>query len=119
MTTNEKDRLDLRQAFEIVFADERLARIAMEAMPPIDYSQLATKDDVAVSATALRGEFAELKGDFAELRSSVTALGATLDAKIETSSAATATSMVKLARTVVVGQVSTVLMMGTWVTAVT
>jgi len=80
MSTNEADRLDLRQAFEVVFGDERLARIAMEAMPPIDYSQLATKQDLAVHSAELRGDMAELKGEMGMLF-------AALDGKIEAKSA--------------------------------
>ena len=68
MTINEKDRLDLRQELERVFSNPRFAEIAMEAMPPIDYAQLATKRDLDAFGAELRGEIAELRGEFAELR---------------------------------------------------
>jgi len=100
MSTNERDRLDLRQAFEVVFADERLARIAMEAMPPIDYSQLATKQDVVLSATEVRAEFAELRAEFAELRGDVNL------------------AMAKNLWMIVGAQLATMLMLGGYITAV-
>ncbi len=75
MSINEKDRLDLRQEFERLFNNKRIAEIAMQAMPPIDYSQLATKEDLAAldarltgDMSQLRGEFAQLRGEFAQLR---------------------------------------------------
>ena len=64
MTINEKDRLDLRQELERLFSNPRLATIAMEAMPPIDYSQLATKSDLAALETRLVGTFAGIDGQF-------------------------------------------------------
>ena len=56
MKITEKDRLDLRQELERVFTNPRLAEIAMEAMPPIDYSRLATKDDLSSQIALLNGE---------------------------------------------------------------
>ena len=44
------------------------ALILMEHLPPTTWDQLATKDDVKMAATELRGEFAELRGEFGELR---------------------------------------------------
>ena len=63
MSINEKDRLDLRQAFEQLFEDKRIADIAMNALPPIDYTQLATKQDLALITAELRADMAELKGE--------------------------------------------------------
>ncbi len=62
MTIDEKTRLDLRQEFEKLFGT-RLADATMEAMPPLDYEQLATKTDVANLGIQLRGEIADLRGD--------------------------------------------------------
>lgn len=56
----------------------------MEAMPPIDYSHLATRQDVAIVSAELRAEMADLKGalksdmgelkvEFADLTGQVTA----------------------------------------------
>lgn len=118
MSINEEDRLDLRQAFETVFADERTARLAMEAMPPIDYSQLATKQDISVlrhelqgDMAQLRGEFAELKGEFAELKGSIAADLARLDAKIDWKAA-------ENLKVTVLTSLSTTVLLGGYVTAV-
>jgi hypothetical protein len=68
MTIDEKTRLDLRQEFEKLMGT-RLADAAMEAMPPLDYDQLATKTDVTNLGIELRGEMAEMRGEMAEMRS--------------------------------------------------
>ena len=73
MSINENDRLDLRQELERIFNNPRIAEIAMEAMPPIDYSQLAYKRDLDALGTRLDGEIAELRGEmqgeFGKIRS--------------------------------------------------
>ena len=79
MTSTEKDRLDLRQEFERLFTNKRLAEIAMEAMPPIDYAQLATKRDLDAVNAELQGEMAGLRG---ELRGEMAGLRAELSAEI-------------------------------------
>ena len=112
MTINENDRLDLRQEFERIFNNPRIAEIAMEAMPPIDYAQLATKQDLnALSAELrgemtglrgeLRGEMAELRGEMAELRGDMHQLNATT------------------VRTMIAGNLVTIGVLGAWITAVT
>lgn len=53
MTIDENTRLDLRQWFERNMG-ERLARAVMEAMPPVDDDQLATKADVELLGRELR-----------------------------------------------------------------
>ena len=132
MSTNEKDRLDLRQAFEELFADKRIADIAMNAMPPIDYATLATKTDLGVTAAELRGEMAELRGEFVELRGEFAGLRgefaglrgefaelrgevrgdiARLEAKIESSAAGNL-------RVMLLSQLTTTVMLGGYVTAV-
>lgn len=68
MSITENDRLDLRQALAETLKSERLAEIAMTAMPPIDYDRLATKDDLATVESALRGDMSQVRGEFAELR---------------------------------------------------
>ncbi len=67
MATDEKDRLDLRNEFARLM-DSRLADIAMEAMPNLDYNQLATKTDVSNLGVELRGEMTELRTEMGELR---------------------------------------------------
>ena len=118
MSTNEKDRLDLRQAFEEFFADERIAGIAMDALPPIDYANLATKQDLALLSAELRGEMADLRGEMADLRGEMRGeMGemrgsfAALEAKIDSSAAQNLKVMVLTVLT------STV-MLGGYITAV-
>jgi len=71
MAVDEKTRLDLRAKFEELMG-KRLADATMQAMPPLDYDQFATKTDVANLGVELRGDIAELRGemrgDIAELR---------------------------------------------------
>ena len=105
MPISENDRLDLRQALAASLGSERLAAVAMEAMPPIDYDQLATKDDLALLGRELRAEMAELGG---ELRGEMAELHGELKADL--------TSNLRL---MITAQVTTMLMLGTWVTAVT
>ena len=89
MTINENDRLDLRQELERIFADKRLADIAMEAMPPIDYEQLATRAGLEI----LRGEMSGLRG---ELKSDI------------------ANNL----RVMLAAQLTTMMMLGAWVAAI-
>jgi hypothetical protein len=76
MTIDENTGLDLRQWFETNMG-ERLARAVMEAMPPIDYDQLATKTDVELLGRELRAEMgqlrAELRAEMGELRAELRA----------------------------------------------
>ena len=44
------------------------ADLLLEALPPMDTSQIATKTDVDNVRIELRGEMSELRGEFAELR---------------------------------------------------
>ena len=81
MSITENDRLDLRAKFEEIFGT-RLAEIAMEAMPPLNYDQFATKQDVANLGIELRAEIGGLRGDMtsleAGLRGDMTSLEAGL-----------------------------------------
>lgn len=94
MTISENDRLDLRQELERIFSDKRLADIAMEAMPPIDYDQLATKQDLEALEAKLKGDLAELRGEMHQLNANSV-------------------------RTMVAGQIVTIGVLGAWITAVT
>ena len=112
MTINEKDRLDLRQELEKVFSNPRFADIAMEAMPPIDYAQLATKRDLDAVRTELRGEFSELRGEFAALVARVEGGHAELRGELKA-------DMATNVRLLMAGQLATMVMLGGWVAAVT
>ena len=71
MAIDEKTRLDLRQAFEDLIGPE-LADAAMEAMPNLDYDELASKAGLESVRVELRGDLADLRGELksemAELR---------------------------------------------------
>lgn len=71
MTIDENTRLDLRRWFEANMG-ERLAQAVMQAMPPLDYDQFATRSDVENLGHALRSEMADLRSELrtgmAELR---------------------------------------------------
>lgn len=67
----------MRRLIEVLGEEE--AETLMESLPPVVWSQLATKDDLAALEERLRaemngqfalvrGEFAELKGEFAEFK---------------------------------------------------
>ncbi|MEM9561566.1 MAG: hypothetical protein AAGA93_03045 [Actinomycetota bacterium] len=94
MEITENDRLDLRQALAESLGSEHLANVAMEAMPPLDYDQLATKTDLDILGRELRAEMAELRG---ELRG----------------------DLASNLRLMLAAQVTTMMMLGAWVTAVT
>ncbi len=98
---SEKDRLDLRQELERVFSNKRFAEIAMEAMPPIDYDQLATKTDLNALSLKLDGTTAELRGAMAELRGELKS------------------DLANTTRLLFASQLATMVMIGGWVAAVT
>lgn len=64
MTINECDRLVLRDAFIRVFADPGIANIAMEAMPPIDYTSFARISDVENLRLHMDARFAGIDARF-------------------------------------------------------
>lgn len=107
MAINEKDRLDLRQELERLFSDPRLATIAMEAMPPIDYSQLATKSDLA----ALDAKFDAVDGRFDALQGRFTAIDGkfvAIDGKIDRVHGALEQTMAAQLRMIVLMQIATI-----------
>ena len=65
MTMNENDRLVLRDALIRVFADPAVADIAMEAMPPIDYSSFARLSDIENLRLHMDARFAGVDARFA------------------------------------------------------
>jgi DnaJ-domain-containing protein 1 len=105
MPISENDRLDLRQALADVLGSERLAEVAMEAMPPLDYDQLATTADLDILGRELRAEMSELR---AELRGEMSGLRGELKSDLASN-----------LRLMLAAQVTTMMMLGAWVTAVT
>ena len=67
MAIDEKTRLRMRGWFA-THMDPDLADAVMEAMPPLDYDQFATKPDLDNLRTGLKGDMSELRVEMAELR---------------------------------------------------
>ena len=72
-----------------------------EAMPPIDYAQLATKRDLDTLEAKIDGGLAQVRGEIAELGGSLR------------------TEMSSNLRLMFAMQLTTTMMLGAWVTAVT
>jgi hypothetical protein len=64
MTFNESQRIQLHQALGRQIGDE-MAGVLMSSLPPFDWNQVATKDDLKAFATRdeMNVKFAELRGD--------------------------------------------------------
>ena len=88
MSVTEAQRLTLRTSL-VAAIGEPATTVLMEAMPPIDYDNLATKADMNVLRTDMDARFAmvdarfvalsaELRGEMAELRSELRGEMATL-----------------------------------------
>ena len=67
MPVSETERLALYQQLTESFGPPH-AETLMESLPPMSWEQLATKDDLKLTAKELRGEMAEMK---AELKSAL------------------------------------------------
>ncbi|MBQ90224.1 MAG: hypothetical protein CL441_02210 [Acidimicrobiaceae bacterium] len=74
MTVDEKTRLEIRNWFREQLNDE-LADAIMEAMPPVEWAQVATRDEVSRLGQDLRAEMdlqgRELRAEMAELRAEI------------------------------------------------
>ncbi len=68
MTTNEQQRLRLHQSLERQIGEE-MAGVLMSSLPPFDWNQVATKDDLKAFATRdeMNLKFADIDIKFAEL----------------------------------------------------
>ena len=106
-------------------------------MPPIDYAQLATKRDldalgaelrgeVSGLSGELRGEMAELRGEMEELRGNFAKLEANVDGGFAKVGGAIAelrgdlkTDIANNLRMMFAAQLTTMVMLGAWVAAVT
>jgi hypothetical protein len=65
MTINEQQRLGLHNALASQIGGD-MAGVLMSSLPPFDWSQVATKDDLRNLPTRdeMNMKFAELRGDF-------------------------------------------------------
>jgi hypothetical protein len=68
VTVDERTRLRIRQWFLQQMDDEEMADAIMESMPPVDWSELATKHDLALTTRELRSEMGQLRVEMGELR---------------------------------------------------
>ena len=68
MTTNKQQRLRLHQSLERQIGEE-MAGVLMSSLPPFDWNQVATKDDLKVFATRdeMNLKFADMNVRFVEL----------------------------------------------------
>jgi hypothetical protein len=62
MSVDERTRLAIRSWFAEQLNDD-LADAIMESMPPIEWTDVATKDDLALMGRELRAETAELRAE--------------------------------------------------------
>ena len=97
MKITEKDRLDLRRELERVFTNPRFAEIAMEAMPPIDYDKLATKDDLLATRHLLESDTkafrTEMTSEFVAVRAEMATEFAAVRGEMASEFAAVRTEM--------------------------
>ncbi len=100
MTIDENTRLDLRNRLAEVLGPH-LANAAMEAMPPLDYSNLATRADLEALGSGLRGETAGLRGEMAELRGEMV--------RLHGETQASQASQASLMRTIILAQFASVI----------
>jgi len=88
MTLSESQRLDLYERVKRSSLGEEGAHIVMNAIPTIDWTELATHDDMSLLRSDLRSEMqdlrAELKDDISELRVEIGALETRLQRSIAT-----------------------------------
>ena len=114
----------MRRLIEVLGEEE--AETLMESLPPVVWSQLATKDDLAALENRLRaemkGEFALLRGEFVELKGELTGIDGELtkiDGKFAELRGEIALQLARLTRTMVVTYISvSVAMLGVMVAIV-
>jgi hypothetical protein len=73
MPTNDQSRQELFAILDDALG-ARGATLLMAAIPPFEWSELATKRDLDSLRVELRGEMAELRGEMAELRGDMSGL---------------------------------------------
>lgn len=83
MTINEQQRVRLHQSLERQIGED-MAGLLMSSLPPFDWNQIATKDDLKVFATReeINVKFAEMDVKFTELRAESNVKFAELRAEI-------------------------------------
>ena len=115
MNITEKDRLDLRQELERIFQDPRLAEIAMDAMPPIDYEKFATRTDIESLRAVMDGRFDKIDGQFAKIAGRF----AETDARITTVASELHSALATQMRLMLAAQIGTIAIIVSYISAVT
>ena len=82
MKPTEAQRLALRTSLVDVIGESN-ATVLMEAMPPIDYDNLATRQDLALTAAALTNQTDALRYDFDARFGQIDARFARVDARFD------------------------------------
>jgi hypothetical protein len=82
MPTNDQSRRELFAILDDALG-ARGATLLMAAIPPFEWSELATKRDLDSLRVELRGEMAELRGDMRGLRGEMTGLRGELRGEIK------------------------------------
>ena len=80
MKPTEAQRLALRTGL-VDAIGETNATVLMEAMPPIDYDTLATRDDLTLTAAALTNRIDTLRNELGAFRNEATGRFAQIDAQ--------------------------------------
>ena len=65
---DERTRLRIRQWFMQQVDDEEMADAIMESMPPVEWSELATKHDLTLTTRELRSEMGQVRVEKAQIR---------------------------------------------------
>jgi len=78
---SEQRRFELREGL-IEFIGEDKAETLMEALPPVSWDQLATKDDLNTLATVIGAEFTAVAAEFTKVAAEFTAVRGEFAAQI-------------------------------------
>ncbi len=78
MAIDERTRLRIRQWFMQQVDDEEMADAIMESMPPVEWTELATRHDLALTTRELRSEMGQLRVEMAQLGVDMGELGVEL-----------------------------------------
>jgi hypothetical protein len=70
MPVSERERMALYRAIQEHLGIES-ADTFMELLPPTGWGDVATRNDLRMTATELRGEMAEVRGEMAEVRGEI------------------------------------------------
>ncbi len=73
MTASEQKRFELREGLIDLLGQDK-AETLMEALPPVSWDQLATKNDLNTLAVVIGAEFTKVASEFTAVRGELTAV---------------------------------------------